>query len=68
MLEDERGAIPPYDAVVLASPKLARERPQVIEALQPLAGSIDAERMRRMNLAVDEAGKSPAEVATDFLH
>ena len=67
VLEDDRQAIPPYDAVVLANGNLARERPQVIGALERLAGTIDADRMRRMNLAVDEQGLTPSEVAEGFL-
>lgn len=66
VLDDDRGAIPPYDAVLLASPDVARDRPQVIEALRPLVGSISAEQMRRMNLAVDQDGKTPAAVAAAF--
>ena len=30
VLEDERGAIPPYDALILAGPRLVRERPDVL--------------------------------------
>ncbi|WP_437576072.1 glycine betaine ABC transporter substrate-binding protein [Sorangium sp. So ce887] len=67
VLEDDRRAIPPYDAVVLASARLAREHPEVIEALRGLEGKIDAERMRELNVAVDEQGKSPAEVAEALL-
>ena len=67
LLEDDRGVIPPYDAVVLASPQLANELPEVIEALAPLSGAIDAEAMRRMNLAVDRDGRAPADVAREFL-
>jgi osmoprotectant transport system permease protein len=67
LLEDDRGVIPPYDALVLASPALAAGRPEVVEALARLSGSIDAAAMRRMNLAVDGGGLSPAEVARDFL-
>jgi osmoprotectant transport system permease protein len=66
VLEDERGAIPPYDAVILAGPRLVRERPDVVAALRQLTGTIDAERMRRMNLAVDQDGASPAAVAEAF--
>ena len=68
LLEDERGVIPPYDAVVLAGPRLAREAPEVLEALRGLAGSIDAATMRRMNHAVDAGGRTPAEVAEAFVH
>ena len=67
VLEDDRDTIPPYDAVILVSPHLIRKHPSVAEALRRLAGAIDADRMRQMNLAVDELGKSPAEVASEFL-
>ncbi len=67
VLEDDRGAIPPYDAVVLASPRLAREEPNVVAALATLTGTIDAATMRRMNAAVDAEARSPEDVAHDFL-
>ena len=68
LLKDDRGAIPPYDAIVLVGARLAREQPQAVAALASLAGAIDADAMRRMNLAVDQGGRSPAEVAREFLH
>jgi osmoprotectant transport system permease protein len=67
LLADDRGAIPPYDAIVLVGARLAREQPDAVAALAGLAGAIDADRMRRMNLAVDQGGRSPAEVAREFL-
>jgi len=67
VLDDERGAIPPYDALILAGPRLVRERPDVVAALRQIAGTIDADRMRRMNLAVDQDGATPAVVAQSFL-
>jgi osmoprotectant transport system permease protein len=67
VLEDERGAIPPYDAIILASPGLTRRHPAVVEALAALDGAIDAGQMRRMNLAVDQEGLTPAEVADRYL-
>jgi osmoprotectant transport system permease protein len=67
LLDDERGVIPPYDAIVLASARLAREAPAVLEALRALEGAIDAETMQRMNLAVDAGGRTPTQVAQDFL-
>lgn len=67
VLEDDREAIPPFDAVVLVSPRLAREHPEVVAALRGLERKIDAERMRRMNVAVDEQKRSPASVADGFL-
>jgi len=67
VLEDDRGAIPPYDALILAGPRLVRERPDVVAALRQITGTIDADRMRRMNLAVDQDGSGPAAVAESFL-
>ena len=67
LLEDERAVIPPYDALVLVGPALQARAPEAVEALGRLAGAIDAGAMRRMNLAVDQDGRTPAEVARDFL-
>lgn len=67
LLEDDLGVIPPYDAILLASPRLAREAPEVIEALEALDGAIDASRMQRLNHGVDEEGKSPGAVAALLL-
>jgi osmoprotectant transport system permease protein len=67
LLEDERHAIPPYDAVILAGARLVREHSDAIAALRGLSGTIDADRMRRMNLAVDQDGQSPETVAAGFV-
>ena len=67
VLDDDRRVIPPYDAIVLASARLARERPEALAALRELAGTIDAAAMRRMNAAVDAEGRSPSDVAREFL-
>jgi len=66
-LEDDRGAIPPYDAVVLVSRALSEQRPEAVAALSALEGRIDITRMRALNRAVDEDGQSPAAVAHGFL-
>ena len=67
VLEDDRAAIPPYDALVLASRRLTREEPAVIDALARLDGLISADQMRAMNLAVDEQGENPSAVARRFV-
>ncbi len=66
LLEDERGVIPPYDAVILAGTRIRRELPAAIAALRELEGAIDAETMRRLNLAVDRDRRSPAAVAEEW--
>lgn len=67
LLEDDRGAIPPYDAMILVSARFARDRPAALAALRGLAGTIDGDAMRRMNAAVDQQKQSPAAVAERFL-
>jgi osmoprotectant transport system permease protein len=67
VLEDEKAALPPYDAVVLASPRLARDVPAVLAALRPLEGAIDVATMRGLNRRVDEQGETPAAVAEAFV-
>jgi osmoprotectant transport system permease protein len=67
LLEDDRRAIPPYDAVILAGPRLVREQPDAIAALRDLDGAITNDAMRALNGAVDAGGEDPAEVARRFL-
>jgi osmoprotectant transport system permease protein len=67
VLIDDRGVIPPYDAVVLASARMARDAPEVVAALRRLQGTIDASDMRRMNMLVDREGRAPAAVAAAFV-
>ena len=67
VLRDDRGVIPPYDAIVLAGPRLAAEAPEVVEALRGLEGILDEAAMQRLNLAVDQDGRSPRDVARTLL-
>lgn len=67
LLTDDRQVIPPYDAVLLARPGLAHDRPRVWAALRELVGRIDQPTMQRLNLAVDQEHRPPAEVAAAFL-
>ena len=67
VIDDDRGAIPPYDALILANARLERRFPEVIDALRKLVNNIDGDTMRRLNLAVDGIGESPKTVAKGFL-
>lgn len=67
VLEDDRGAIPPYDAVILANGAFAREHPALVAALEALEGTIDAAAMRALNRRVDEDGEAPEDVARSAL-
>jgi osmoprotectant transport system permease protein len=49
VLDDPKHAIPPYDAIVLVSPRRAHDQ-ALQTALQPLLGQIDIAAMREANL------------------
>jgi osmoprotectant transport system permease protein len=55
VLEDPRQAIPPYDAILLIAPGRSGDR-ALIDALSPLLGAIDVERMRAANLRATGGG------------
>ncbi len=52
VLSDPKQAIPPYDAVILVSPRRAGDA-RFLAALRPLIGAIPVEAMRKANLSVD---------------
>jgi osmoprotectant transport system substrate-binding protein/osmoprotectant transport system permease protein len=64
VLPDTGRAFPPYDAVLLLSPRSADSEP-IVRALEPLLGSVSVERMRQANLMVDRSQdkRTPAEAA-----
>jgi osmoprotectant transport system permease protein len=64
VLGDPRHALPPYDAVVLVSPKRANDQ-RLIGALKPLLGKIDVTAMRAANFSVDrdQDKATPAQAA-----
>jgi osmoprotectant transport system permease protein len=64
VLDDTKHAIPPYDAIVLISPKRAEDK-VLRTALLPLLGRIDIATMREANLRAsgNDADSSPDAVA-----
>jgi osmoprotectant transport system permease protein len=64
LIADPKQALPPYDTVLLVSPRHAADE-QLLAALRPLIGSIDLAAMQRANLMVDRAEdkKTPEEAA-----
>ena len=64
VLDDPKHAIPPYDAILLVSPKRASDR-AFLDALRPLIGKISVDVMREANRRAGE-GASP-EVAARWL-
>jgi len=62
VLADPRQAIPPYDAIVLLSPRRANDE-KLIAALKPLIGAIPVDLMRAANLRAGEKGALPRDAA-----
>jgi osmoprotectant transport system permease protein len=58
VLTDPRQAIPPYDAVILLSPRRAKDL-RFQRALAPMLGAIPVETMRKANLSVDRDQDKP---------
>jgi osmoprotectant transport system permease protein len=61
VLDDPKQAIPPYDAILLVSPRRANDT-ALLEALRPLVGAIDVETMREANRRAS-TGATPEAVA-----
>ena len=62
VLDDPRHAVPPYDAVLLLSPKRAKDE-RLIAALTPLLDAIPVTLMRAANARAAGGGSSAEEVA-----
>ncbi|HTW34363.1 MAG TPA: ABC transporter permease/substrate-binding protein [Rhizomicrobium sp.] len=69
ILADPKGALPPYDAVLLVGPRYA-DNPSVRRALMPLVGRISLDLMQKANFMVDRPDdkKSPGDAAAWLDH
>ena len=66
-LEDDKKFFVNYSAVPIVNNKTLEKYPQLKEILNSLSGKINEEKMIDLNYEVDVLGKSPEEVAKDFL-
>lgn len=62
VLDDVKDVIPPYDAILLVSPKRAQDE-TLIAALRPLVGGIDVASMREANARASGGGTTADVVA-----
>ncbi len=67
VLHDDRSFFPPYDAAPVIRHALLDDHPEIRDVLAVLAGTIDDRTMRRLNHAVDELRRTPAEVARHWI-
>lgn len=67
LLEDDRRFFPPYDCAPVVRLAVLERHPELRDVLGELAYTLPAERMQRLNYAVEEEGRSYADAARAFL-
>jgi osmoprotectant transport system permease protein len=67
VLKDDRGFFPQYLPCPVVRKQALEAHPELRRALECLAGTLPDRAMQRLNFEVDEKGRSPAEVAREFL-
>ncbi|ADI75054.1 Substrate-binding region of ABC-type glycine betaine transport system [Methanohalobium evestigatum Z-7303] len=67
VLEDDKGALPPYDAITLMTSDFASSHPDVMDTLGQLNNTIDQETMRNLNYQYDVENKEAKDIARQFL-
>jgi osmoprotectant transport system permease protein len=66
-LKDNKKLFPPYFAATVIRAEILEAYPQLYDAMEPLFGAITNEKMIELNAQVEVMGKSPRDVARQFL-
>ncbi|GBG96864.1 ABC transporter permease/substrate-binding protein [Lactococcus termiticola] len=66
-LDDDKKMFPNYQAAPLMNTAFAKSHPEVVKALDKLAGHITTDQMREMNYKVAVEKQSASKVAEDYL-
>lgn len=66
VLQDDRHYFPPYEGVAIMREQLVALHPEVLTAIDELAGKVSDEDMRRMNYKVDGEHKDARRVVEEF--
>lgn len=67
VLEDDKNFFPPYNAIPLVRSATLKKYPELERVLNQLGTYLTDEVMQELNYQVDELGKSPEQVAIDYL-
>lgn len=67
MLEDDKGAFPPYYAVPVFRDEIMQKYPEIRSVTEALASVLDTKTMTGLNYLVDEEDQKADQVAHDFL-
>lgn len=68
MLKDDLRLFRAYQGAPLMKAGFAEQNPEIVGALNRLAGRISEEEMSEMNYRVKNGGETPAQVAADYLN
>ena len=66
IVEDDKGALPPYNAIIIVRREFA-ENEALMQIFKKLEGQIDTDTMRRLNKLYDIDKKEAADIAKDYL-
>lgn len=66
-LEDDINFFPPYQAVAITRNETFEKYPELEDVFAKLEGAISTEEMMEMNYQVDVEGRTPKDVAVEFL-
>jgi osmoprotectant transport system substrate-binding protein len=67
VLEDDRGFFPNYSPALTVRQSVAQQNEQLEQFFAPIAEELTTERLQEMNAEVDVEGRTPEQVAEDFL-
>ncbi|WAA12261.1 osmoprotectant update ABC transporter permease/substrate-binding subunit OpuFB [Fervidibacillus halotolerans] len=67
VLEDDKHLFPPYQGAPLLRKETVEKYPEIVDALNKLAGKITDDEMRKMNYEVNVEGKRASDVARAYL-
>ena len=66
VLEDDRHYFPPYEAVPVVRDEAVEKHPEIMTALNDLAGKITDQEMQQLNYAVDGQHRDAKDVVAEF--
>jgi len=66
IVEDDKGALPPYDAVIIVRKEMA-ENEELLKIFKILEDQINTETMRRLNKLYDIDKKEASDIAKEYL-
>lgn len=67
VLNDDKHYFPPYECAPVVKQNFAKTHPEVVQAVNKLAGKISTQKMTELNSAVDHEGHDEQVVAKEYL-